>query len=372
MKKPTSLPSGRLISLDVLRGLTICLMIIVNNPGSWEYVYPPLRHASWNGYTPTDLVFPFFMFIVGVSIFLSFSKLNSTDKKPVVFKIWKRTTLIFLLGLFLNFYPNFDFENLRIMGVLQRIALAYGLAATIVVFFKPKWILPTVLAILVAYPLILFGFGGEFPFSLEGNVERALDIKILGIKHMYGGYGIPFDPEGLLSTLPGIASVLLGYLCARFLTAREEIKSKMMFLIIGGLSLLVLGTLLNFIVPINKPIWSSSYVLVTTAWASLILAVLVYLIDFKGFKKIFMPFVHYGRNPLFIYVVSGIYISTIASVLTVNTSKGSMSIYNYLYSQIFVPIGGNLNGSLFFALFQALLFWFVAYLLYRKNIVIKV
>ncbi len=371
MKKTTSQPSGRLVSLDVLRGLTICLMIIVNNPGSWEYVYPPLRHASWNGYTPTDLVFPFFMFIVGVSIFLSFSKLKNTGKKSILIKIWKRTALIFLLGLFLNLYPSFDFENLRIMGVLQRIALAYGLAASVVVFFNPKWILPTVLAILVAYPLILIGFGGEFPFSLEGNFERTLDIKILGVKHMYGGYGIPFDPEGILSTLPGIASVLLGYLCARFLTAKENIKSKMMFLIIGGGSLLVLGSLLNFIIPINKPIWSSSYVLVTTAWASLILALLIYLIDYRGFKKIFMPFIHYGRNPLFIYVVSGLYISTIASV-TVNTSEGSQSVYNYLYTQIFVPIGGNLNGSLLFALFQALLFWFVAYLLYRKNIVIKV
>jgi len=372
MKKTTSLPSGRLISLDVLRGLTICLMIIVNNPGSWDYVYPPLRHASWNGYTPTDLVFPFFMFIVGVSIFLSFSKQTSTDKKPVLIKIWKRTALIFLLGLFLNLYPSFDFEYLRIMGVLQRIALAYGLAASVVVLFDRKWIVPIVLGVLAVYPAILMVFGGEDPFSLEGNIERSIDIQLLGVKHMYGGFGIPFDPEGILSTLPGIASVLLGYLCARFLTAREDIKSKMMFLITGGVALLILGTLLNFIVPINKPIWSSSYVLVTTAWASLILALLVYLIDYKGFKRLFMPFVHYGRNPLFIYVVSGIYISTIASVLTVNTSEGSMSVYSYLYSQIFVPLGGNLNGSLFFALFQALLFWFVAYLLFRKNIVIKV
>ena len=215
--------SERLVALDIFRGITIASMILVNTPGSWSHVYPPLLHASWHGFTPTDLVFPFFLFAVGAAMSFSLGKYKG-DKSDVVKKILSRTALIFLIGLLLKMFPFYqfnkgsfiDFSTLRIMGVLQRIALAYGIAAFMCFFLSPKKLLGGAGILLVGYWGILLIFGGNDPFSLEQNAALKFDLLVLGEQHLYGGFGIPFDPEGLLSTLPAVVSVIIGFMAKVF------------------------------------------------------------------------------------------------------------------------------------------------------------
>ena len=194
-----SLISKRYLALDVLRGMTVALMILVNTPGSWKFVYTPLKHAPWHGCTLTDLVFPFFLFVVGVSLFFSFDKHSDQSNRQLLRKTAERTLIIFALGLFLNSYPQWltDYSHLRIMGVLQRIALAYGLAALIVLNTKRRWLPGMIAMMLLAYWGILYFFGGTDPYSLQSNAVAALDRALLGDNHLYHGFGIPFDPEGL-------------------------------------------------------------------------------------------------------------------------------------------------------------------------------
>ncbi|MDP6922992.1 MAG: heparan-alpha-glucosaminide N-acetyltransferase domain-containing protein, partial [Lutibacter sp.] len=273
----------RLDSLDVMRGLTIALMITVNNPGSWEYVYAPLRHSTWHGCTPTDLVFPFFLFIVGVSMSYSFAKFRSLLDTRVFKKITKRVVVIFLLGFLLNIFPFFDLENARIMGVLQRIALAYGLAALLCIRLNRKQLFFVLAVILLAYWGLLFLGGTHGMYTLDGNYPRLLDLKILGENHLYKGFGIPFDPEGLLGTLPAAGTVIMGYLTGGLIAKGVHTAlKKMVFL---GLGALLLGLIWHTIFPINKPLWTSSYVLYTGGFALLTLAGLCWLIDIKGYKK---------------------------------------------------------------------------------------
>jgi len=363
----------RLISLDVLRGLTICFMIIVNNPGSWAFVYPPLRHAQWDGYTPTDLVFPFFMFIIGSALGIGMQKFKSLNRKQAWLKVLRRSLIIFGLGFLLNAFPFFKMDTVRIMGVLQRIALSYFLASIILIYLNPKYLISAILFVLFSYWGILYLSPGVFPFSLEDNLVRIIDLEILGQNHLYGGFGIPFDPEGLLSSWPGVASIFLGVYISLGIKSKEEIKSKMYYLLICGLVLMVIAYLWNLVLPFNKPLWSSSYVLVSTAWACLVWALLIYLIDYKSWYLWAQPFVHYGRNPLFLYVLSGFYVETIIMLIKIKNHDGqSVSFYNYMYTDWFVPLFGQLNGSLVFALFQAFVFWLIAYYLFKRKIIIKV
>lgn len=207
-------PTQRYLALDVLRGITIATMITVNNPGSWAHIFAPLEHSKWHGCIPTDLVFPFFLFVVGVSMFFSFSKYNNSLNKESLIKIGKRTLLIFAIGLFLNSFPQWmtDYSRLRILGVLQRIAIAYGVGSLIVLAVQRKYLPFVGAAILLAYWGILYFFGGADPYSLAGNVAIPFDKSFLGESHLYKGFGIPFDPEGLLSTIPAIVTVIIGYI----------------------------------------------------------------------------------------------------------------------------------------------------------------
>jgi Uncharacterized conserved protein len=202
--------SGRLVSLDIFRGLTVAFMIIVNDPGSWQYVYPPLRHSEWNGCTPTDLVYPFFLFIVGMSMYFSLKKYGNELNGSSIFRIFRRTATIFAIGLFLTIFPYFgmDFSKLRIMGVLQRIALAYGIGSLICLSVRKNYLWIVVTIMLLAYWELLVLFGGNEPFSLQGNFVLKADLAILGKNHLYTGFGIPFEPEGLLSTIPAIGTVI--------------------------------------------------------------------------------------------------------------------------------------------------------------------
>ncbi|WP_142784768.1 acyltransferase family protein [Changchengzhania lutea] len=364
--------SGRLISLDVLRGLTILLMILVNTPGSWAYVYPPLRHAEWHGCTPTDLVFPFFLFIVGVSAWFSFKKYGTKLSRTTLFKILKRATIIFLLGFLLNLYPFFDFEKVRVMGVLQRIAIAYAFGAIICLSFKRKKLLFVLGLIVLGYWSLLYFCSAENPYSLNENIVRKFDLFVFGEKHIYKGFGIPFDPEGLLSTIPSIATVIIGYLVGQFISLETGILLKIKKLVLYGVLLTVIGFAWGFLFPINKALWTSSFVLYTAGLAILFLALLIYVIDFKGYNKWAKPFVHFGTNPLFIFVFSGLYVKTISYLIEIPFKDSTISGYQYLYSQVFVPIAGNMNGSLLFALAHIAVYWVICYFLYKNRIFIKI
>jgi predicted acyltransferase len=363
----------RLMSLDVLRGLTIALMIMVNNPGSWSYVYPPLLHSKWHGCTPTDLVFPFFLFIVGVSMWYSFKKFGDGLTKKGLLKVLKRFSIIFLLGLFLNAFPKFNFENLRIFGVLQRIAIAYVLGAILCMHFNYKQLLTACTTILIGYwGLLYFGGSGDV-YSLTSNVAGKVDLLMLGENHIYKGFGIPFDPEGLLSAIPSIASVLVGYLTGRLIDLSSSVTEAVKKLGIYGIASAVIGWFWGYLLPINKPLWTSSYVLYAGGLAMVFLALLLWVIDVKGIKKWSSPFIHFGTNPLFIFVFSGIYVKVILYLVKIINAEGkTITGYHYLYENIFVPIAGNMNGSLLFAIAHIIVFWVLTYILFKNQIFIKI
>ena len=249
---------NRLLALDIFRGITIAAMIIVNIPGSWSYVYAPLRHAKWHGCTPTDLIFPFFLFIVGVAMTYSFKKFNNKISLIAVRKIAKRVLVIFLIGLALNAFPfNTGFSNLRILGVLQRIAIAYGIAAILCLYFKQKKLIIISGLILIVYWLILIIFSQGDPYAMESNLVRIIDLKIIGENHLWLGLGIPFDPEGLLSTLPAVVTVILGYLTGKLIQKESNLKSAIYKLLLIGIAAIIAGLIWGMVFPINKSLWTS-------------------------------------------------------------------------------------------------------------------
>ena len=359
----------RLISLDVFRGMTIFFMIIVNSPGSWEYVFAPLRHAEWDGLTPTDLVFPFFVFIVGLSMSFSFRKYETSERSLWIQKILRRTALIFIIGLLLNWFPfyNKGFGDLRIFGVLQRIALAYGFASLIVVFTRGRWIIPIFAILLVGYYGVSIYFGGDDPLSLEENAARYLDIFLLGESHLYGGYGIPFDPEGLLSTIPAIGTALFGYYVGKKIQAIERTIDKSAQLIPLGALAILLGVGWHHLgFPVNKPIWSSSYVLVTGGMATLFFSALIYLLDYQGKTQWFEIFRPFGLNALSSYVLSGLLLKLFFLI-----KVGEHNLYAWLYEEVFLHLSPAF-GSFIQALTYTMLIWLFAKWLYLKNLVIKI
>jgi predicted acyltransferase len=355
-----------------MRGLTIAGMIMVNNPGSREYVYAPLRHAKWDGLTPTDLVFPFFMFIMGVSMFFSLRKYDYTLSGESVFKVLKRTALIFLVGLGLNLFGHLfrygfgEFEHLRILGVLQRLALAYGAGSLIALAVNHKYILQIAGGILVFYAGLL-AFTGSLTLSAD-NLIAVIDRALLGESHLYrdtlaDGTRIAFDPEGLLSVLGSIGHVLLGfYAGSLILNAKKNNERIIRNLFIAGTILLFAGLLLNYGCPINKKIWSSTFVLTTCGLASLLLALLIWIIDINGKKRWSLFFESFGINPLYLYVQAAL-LSTLLNV---------SGIHTFMCQSLFVPVFGNFGGSLAWAVFFVVLNWIPGYYwLYKKQIYIK-
>jgi predicted acyltransferase len=365
----------RYLALDVLRGITISAMILVNNPGTWAHIFGPLEHSKWHGCTPTDLVFPFFLFVVGVSMFFSFSKYNNSLNKESLLKIGRRTLLIFAIGLFLNSFPQWaaDYSKLRIAGVLQRIALAYGIGSLIVLGIPRKYLPYAGASILLLYWGILYFMGGSDPYSLAGNAAVPFDKTILGENHLYKGFGIPFDPEGLLSTIPAIVTVILGYLTGSIIKQSEKIRVPRL-LSIYGIAGVVTGYLWGMVFPINKPLWTSSYVLYAAGWALLVLALLIWLIDLKGYTKWTSFFVVFGMNPLVIFALSGLYARSISRLIHITENDGSVvNGYTWIYQHLFEPICSDLRiSSLLFALSHILLFWLIGLVLYRNKIFIKV
>lgn len=362
----------RLVALDVLRGFTVALMITVNNPGSWSHIYAPLEHSKWNGCTPTDLVFPFFLFAVGTAMWFAFRKFNHNLTGEATKKVLKRTALIFLIGLGLNAFPFFgiDYSHLRIMGVLQRIALAYGIASLIALAGKRT-------GVWIALPVLLLGYwgllmlGGDGALSLQGSIVRTVDLAIFSANHVYHGYGIPFDPEGLLSTIPAIGTVLIGYLVGRQVDMRADKSRAVKDLILAGAAMTLAGVSWSFVFPLNKPIWSSSYVLYSAGLATILLAFFIWIIDIHGYKKWSKPALVFGMNPLFIFVLSGL-VGRLLYMIKFSAGGETITLKGWIYEHLFASWAGNLNGSLFFALTLIFLYWILADVLYRKKIFIKI
>ena len=379
----------RLLALDVLRGITIAGMILVNNPGSGS-VYTPLEHASWSGLTPTDLVFPFFMFIMGVSSYISLKKYGFEYSGSAMWKIVKRTLVIFAIGLGLAWFSMFchawsspanenltfweqlgksvwTFDHIRILGVLQRLALSYGFAAVIAILVKHKYIPYIILSLLVGYTLILL-FGNGYEYN-ETSILSIVDRAVLGLQHMYKDNGI--DPEGLLSTIPSIAHVLIGFSVGKWLMGERDIRDKMLRLFLLGTVLTFLGFLLNYGLPINKKVWSPSFVFVTCGLASNFLALLIWIIDVKGYKKWSRFFEAFGINPLFMYVVAWI-LSTLLGSIHFAYNDAVISLHGFTYTVLLQPVFGDYLGSLAFAILFVCLVWICGYTLYKKKIYIKI
>ena len=364
--------SSRLVSLDIFRGLTVVFMIIVNTPGSWQYVYSPLRHSEWHGCTPTDLVYPFFLFIVGISTYYSLKKYGNELNGSSIFRILRRMVAIFAIGLFLAIFPYFgrDYSTLRIMGVLQRIAIAYGIGAIICLSIRREYLWIVIAVLLLSYWGLLAFFGGADPYSLQNNYALKVDLAVLGKNHMYTGFGIPFEPEGLLSTIPSVCTMIIGYFIGGMIGKVSASSKVVMKLILFGAASAGLGYLWGMFFPINKPLWSSSYVLYTAGIAMGVLALIYLIADVLKFQKWGVFFMVFGTNALFSYFLAGIW-TQIILLIQIHSGTGKTNLYAWFYDKVCVPVAGNLNGSLMFAVIQMLLIWGVALILYRKKILIR-
>ncbi len=363
---------------------------MVNNPGAWSHIYAPLAHAQWNGLTPTDLVFPFFMFIMGISTYISLKKYNFKFSKEAGWKILKRTVVIFAIGLGLAWFSTFcytwaswssedssfftrlwesawTFDRIRILGVMQRLALCYGATALIALTMKHKYIPYLIVALLVGYFIILVT-GNGFEYN-PTNILSVVDRTILGEAHMYRDNGI--EPEGLLSTIPAIAHVLIGFCVGQLMMEVKDIDEKLKRLFLIGTILTFLGFLLSYGCPINKKIWSPTFAIVTCGLASSFQAVLIWIIDVKGYRKWSRFFESFGVNPLFIYVMAGVF-SVLFGCTRFPYGDGMISLHGYIYNVVLQPLLGNYPASLVFALIFVAINWLIGYILYKKKIYIKI
>lgn len=363
----------RYLSLDIFRGLTICFMIIVNTPGDYEYTFAPLLHAPWHGFTPTDLVFPSFLFAVGNA--LSFVALKWVDQPTgvVVQKILRRTLLIFILGFLMYWFPFVEqgpggwafkpFSDTRVLGVLQRIALCYGAAAGMVYLLRPRVAIVLTLLILVGYRLVMNAYGD---LTLEGNAVLRFDRWLMGERHLYHGEGVAFDPEGWLSTLPAIGNVMIGYFAGRYIQQKGKTYEGLAHLLLAGSVLLVLGYFWDSSFPINKKLWTSSFVLYTCGLDLLILSAVIYMVEFRQFTRGAHFFEVFGKNPLFIYLLS-----EVGVILMWTFTVDGQPLYLWLYNTLFRPIGFYW-GSLAFALWWMLTCWLAGWWMDRRRIYIRV
>lgn len=380
----------RFYSLDVFRGATVCLMILVNNPGSWSYIYPPLEHAKWHGLTPTDLVFPFFLFAVGNALAFVMPKLEAGGNALFWKKVIKRSLLIFGIGLFLTWWPFVKWsghelvfkpwsyvddkgvpQGVRLLGVLARIAICYFFASVIVYYFKPAGAFVTGLLILLLYWALCLLLGdASDPYSMSGWFGNKVDKAVLGIAHMYKGEGIPFDPEGIMSTLPAIVQVILGYMAGDYIQKKGKTPEMLNGLFVAGVAMILTGFCWDMLFPINKKIWTSSYVIYTTGLALITIATMIYLIEFKNVKGGLARFFDvFGKNALFVFALSAFLPKGLALIkLDDHTTP-----WNFLYVRLFKNIPGDPRlGSLLFALSVIIFMWAICYWMDRKKIYIKV
>jgi len=361
----------RLISLDAFRGITVAAMVLVNNPGTWRAVYPPLRHAEWHGWTPTDLIFPFFLFIVGVAIPLALGRRvgGGETRADVVAKVLRRSVIIFGLGLLLHAVPDFDFANIRIPGVLQRIAACYFVAALLFLWTSWRVQAGVVAALLVGYwaalmlvPVPGFGAGNLDP---EGNLAAYIDRTLLG-RHIWRAARV-YDPEGLLSTVPAIATTLIGVLTGHWLRAGRTRQAIVRGLLVAGAVGVGLGEMWGIWFPVNKPLWTSSYVLLTGGAALLGLAACYWLVELRGYRAWTRPFVVLGVNALALFFLSSL-LARLLIVIRFERAAGRGSLHAWLFDSLFASWAAPINASLAYAIVYLALWLAVMWLLDRRGI----
>lgn len=400
----------RYYSLDIFRGATVALMILVNNPGTWEHVFSPLLHAKWHGCTPTDLVFPFFLFAVGNAMAFVMPKLRNSGPSIFWKKVLKRTLIIFGIGLFLNWWPFFEWYNntlyfktwnesenlnqgVRILGVLQRIALAYFFASIIAYFLKPRNIIYISLVLLVLYWVLCLMLGGTDPYSMDGWFGNKVDEFIVGQAHMYHGEGVAFEPEGIMSTIPSVVQVLFGYLVGLFIFEKGKVDwvwrkipiiassnhSMLSAMMVTGFIALLIGWIWSLGFPINKKIWTSSYVFYTTGLAILTLGVAIWYIEIGQQRNGLMRFFEvFGKNPLFIYIMSSMIPGLLELIIVKHRSTDGLlteesNLLDFFYNIVCTKVPGPPEvGSLFYSLCFLGIMWGIGYLLDKNKIYIKV
>ena len=366
----------RRVSIDVFRGLTIAGMVIVNNPGDWGQVYAPLLHAEWDGWTPTDLIFPFFVFILGVSITLS--------KRPqTVITIFKRAAILYAFGFFLAIYPRFNFSTVRIMGVLARLAICSLFAGLIyrqivkledearlhAVLLISAFILLTYWALMMLVPAPGGAAGDLTP---SGNLGAWLDRTVIGTNHLWRT-SKTWDPEGLLSSLPAIASALTGIAAGLVLAGRRSDIEKVAVLISAGGASMAAGLVWDNRFPINKSLWTSSYVLLTSGLASIVLGSCYWFFDVNQRRRFLHPLIVMGRNPLALFVMSGFLVKTMTWIQVHDAAGKSVSLYSWVYSHWFLPLGlgGPKNTSVAFALVMLAFLYLPLLVLHRKQLFLR-
>jgi predicted acyltransferase len=354
--------SQRLLSLDILRGITVAGMILVNN--GWGESFEMLGHSKWNGMTPCDLVFPFFLFIMGISCYLSLVKSEFKPTPQVIRRIVKRTVLLFVIGLFINWFDHaiegdlLCFGHLRIWAVMQRIALCYGIVSLFALFCNHKYTLHTIVGLLVIYTAIIV-LGNGYEYDADVNILAQADLKLFGYDHIY--HKSPVDPEGLMGTISSVAHVLLGFYCGMLIRKRETVEQKVIALFVVGAIGVIGGYLLSYGLPLNKRIWSPSYVLMTCGLASLLQALLMYVIDIQK-KSGWTTFFHvFGVNALALYVSS-----ELLAILLKN-----IGVSEVIYNGIHAVIPALKWASLVYAIYFVMLNFAIGYVLYRKKIYIK-
>lgn len=382
-----ALHQQRLVSLDAFRGITIAAMILVNNPGTWAAVYPPLLHAAWHGWTPTDLIFPFFLFIVGVAVAFAYQKrlARGVAKGPLVRKAARRTLILFGLGLLLAAYPFFtfspefglrDFSVLRIPGVLQRIAVCYFVVTLLFLYTRPRVEYIVAGVILFGYwaamtLITVPGYGAGILDEPAGTLAGYLDRVVFG-EHLWSQANREWDPEGFLSTFPAIVTTLIGVWTGRLLLTDRPALEKTVRMLVWGLAALTAGYVWNWFFPINKALWTSPYVLLTGGLGMCGLAVCYWIADVRGRKKWAKPFVEYGVNAITVYVLSGLLVQTILTIQVPGGDGSSTSVQSWIFQNIFQPIGPDAFGSFLYALTWVAAMYLIAHVMYRRNIIVKV
>ena len=370
------LPGGRLVSLDAFRGMTIAGMLLVNNPGTWSHIYAPLRHAPWHGWTPTDLIFPFFLFIVGVAMTFSYGKRleRGADRGVLLRKAARRSLILFGLGLALHGFPNYDLSTIRIPGVLQRIALASFCATAIVLAFRVRGQAIAAAVLLLGYwaLITLVPVPGVGAGVLEPGQDLGawLDRMIFGTQHLWV-YAETWDPEGLLSTMPAVATVLLGVLVGHGIRADRPERAKLTGLLAFGAAATLVGLAWGTVLPINKNLWTSSYAVLTAGLGALFLGACYWLIDIRGRRGWATPFVIFGTNAIAAFFLSSLF-ARILNLITVGSGAEATTLKAFLYQTAFASWLSPINASLAFAISYVLVWLGAMAVLYRKGIFIKV
>ncbi|MBX9785395.1 MAG: heparan-alpha-glucosaminide N-acetyltransferase domain-containing protein [Chitinophagaceae bacterium] len=374
--------AARSRSLDVFRGITVCFMIIVNMPGNYSTTYAPLLHAHWHGFTPTDLVFPSFLFAVGNAMSFVMVKWRQMLPQKVLWKILKRTFIIFLLGYLMYWFPFFyhnakmelifsPFSHTRVFGVLQRIALCFMLAALLLYYLKPKTTYIIAIIILLLYWLVMMLFGdGTDPLSMQGNAGFKLDMWLLGADHLYHGEGVAFDPEGLLSAFPATVNVIAGFWVGEHIRTKGQSYEMLSKLLLFAIGCVAIGYVWDWFFPINKKLWTSSYVFYSVGLSSSVLAMVIFIIDYLKKDRWAYFFEVFGKNPLFIYLLSEVVAILLWFIPAAMPNGKHEALYQRIYDVVFQPAGVYF-GSFLFAIIYMLLTWAAGWLLDKRKIYYK-